>query len=48
MENIILKAIGMICVTLVSKDLAIRDQYIYAVILESIGLVIIYIVCNIF
>ncbi len=48
MANIILKATGMICVTLVARDLAVKDQYMYAMILETIGMVIIYIACNIF
>ena len=43
MKNIILKATGMICITVVSSILAFKGQYREAVWLEAAGIAIIFI-----
>ena len=43
MENIILKAMGIICITVVSSILALKKQYREAVCLEAAGIAIIFI-----
>ena len=42
MKNIISKAIGMICITVVSSILAFKGQYREAIWLEATGIAIIF------